>query len=124
MLAADPVRLEHRTKTLAQKVGGEPIETIARVGGGALPLLELAGPAVALPYHGNPARLARALREADPPVLTRITNGRVLVDPRTLPDAALSTAANVIRGVLREIAPVSDRVPTADVKSPQPDRTA
>jgi L-seryl-tRNA(Ser) seleniumtransferase len=99
MLAIEPIRLQHRAKTLAQKTGGEIIETTARVGGGALPLLDLTGPAVALPYHGSPTRLARALREADPPLLTRINNDRVLVDPRTLPDNALNTAANVIRHV-------------------------
>jgi L-seryl-tRNA(Ser) seleniumtransferase len=99
MLSIDPIRLQHRAKTLAQKTGGEIIETTARVGGGALPLLELTGPAVALPYHGNPNRFAQALREADPPLLTRINNNQVIVDPRTLPDNALNTAANVIRHV-------------------------
>jgi L-seryl-tRNA(Sec) selenium transferase len=99
MLAIDPIRLQHRAKTLAQKTGGELIETTARVGAGALPLLDLTGPAVALPYHGNPTRLAQALRDADPPLLTRINDGRVLVDPRTLPDNALNAAANVIRHV-------------------------
>ena len=100
MLNIDSVRLLHRAKTFAQKTDGELIETIARVGGGALPLLELAGPAVALNYHGNPTRLAAALRAADPPLLTRINNDRVLVDPRTLPDNALNSAANVVRHVL------------------------
>jgi L-seryl-tRNA(Ser) seleniumtransferase len=103
MLAIDPVRLQHRAKTLAQKTGGELIEATARVGGGALPLLDLAGPAVALPYHGSPSRLAQALREADPPLLTRIHDDRVLVDPRTLPDNALNAAANVIRHVTNSL---------------------
>jgi L-seryl-tRNA(Sec) selenium transferase len=103
MLAIEPIRLQHRAKTLAQKTGGEIIETTARVGGGALPLLDLTGPAVALPYHGNPNRLAQALREADPPLLTRINNDRVLVDPRTLPDNALNAAATVVRQVIRDL---------------------
>lgn len=103
MLAIDPIRLQHRAKTLAQKTNGELIEATARVGGGALPLLDLTGPVVALPYHGNPSRLARALREADPPLLTRIHDDRVLVDPRTLPDNALNAAANVIRHVTKSL---------------------
>jgi L-seryl-tRNA(Ser) seleniumtransferase len=103
MLNIDRIRLQHRAKTLAQKVEGEIIETTARVGGGALPLLDLTGPAVALPYHGNPSRLAQALREADPPLLTRIHDGQVLVDPRTLPDNQLTAAGNVIRHVLGDI---------------------
>jgi L-seryl-tRNA(Sec) selenium transferase len=103
MLAIDPVLLQRRAGTLAQKTGGDVVETVARVGGGALPLLELNGPAVALPYQGNPSRLARALREADPPLLARISDGRVIVDPRTLPDSSLVAAASVIRDVLRRV---------------------
>jgi L-seryl-tRNA(Ser) seleniumtransferase len=103
MLNIDPIRLLHRAKTLAQQTDSEIIETTARVGGGALPLLELTGPAVALNYHGNPTRLAAALRAADPPLLTRINNDRVLVDPRTLPDNSLNAAAKVIRQVMRDL---------------------
>jgi L-seryl-tRNA(Ser) seleniumtransferase len=103
MLTIDPTRLEHRAQTLAQKTGGELIEATARVGGGALPLLDLTGPAVALAYHGNPTRLAQALREADPPLLTRIHDDRVLVDPRTLPDNALNATANVIRHTMSSL---------------------
>ncbi|HEY3864650.1 MAG TPA: hypothetical protein VGL54_01015 [Solirubrobacteraceae bacterium] len=103
MLAIDPIRLQHRAKTLAQKTGGELIEATARVGGGALPLLDLTGPAVALPYHGNPTRLATCLREANPPLLTRIHEGQVLVDPRTLPDNALNSAAHVVRHVTDQL---------------------
>lgn len=103
MLNIDPIRLQHRAKTLAQKTGGELIQATARVGGGALPLLDLTGPAVALPYHGNPNRLAQALRQAQPPLLTRINNNQVLVDPRTLPDNALNAAANVIRNTLSSL---------------------
>jgi L-seryl-tRNA(Ser) seleniumtransferase len=111
MLAIDPIRLEHRAKTLAQKTGGELVKAVSRVGGGALPTLDLSGPAVALPYHGNPERLARALREADPPLLARVSDGRVIVDPRTLPDNALNAAASVVRHVLdRMIAQRSSRV--------------
>jgi L-seryl-tRNA(Sec) selenium transferase len=100
MLNVDPIRLWHRAKTLAWRTDGELIETTARVGGGALPLLELTGPVVALRDHGKPAQLAAALREADPPLLTRIHEHRVLVDPRTLPDNALTAAVNVIQQTL------------------------
>lgn len=103
MLTTDPIRLEHRARTLAQKTGGETVDSTSRVGGGALPTLDLTGPAVALPYHGNPTRLARALREADPPLLTRISGDRVLIDPRTLPDNALTAAASIVRRVLDDI---------------------
>jgi L-seryl-tRNA(Ser) seleniumtransferase len=60
------------------------VPSIAKVGGGALPLLELEGPAVALEADTPPAELARALRSCEPPVLSRIHDGRVLLDPRTV----------------------------------------
>jgi L-seryl-tRNA(Ser) seleniumtransferase len=76
--------LTARAEWLAAGIG--PRATIVRatgkVGGGALPLFELEGPAVAL--EGDPEALARSLRAHDPPVIARINDGRVLLDPRTL----------------------------------------
>ena len=69
-----------------------------KVGGGALPLLELEGPVVAL--DSAPEALARALRHADPPVIARISDGRVLLDPRTLTDADVEPLAVAVRGAL------------------------
>ncbi len=63
----------------------------AKVGGGALPLLELEGPAVAL--EGEPEAIARALRAHEPPVIARIHDGRVLLDPRTLTDEDVAAAS-------------------------------
>jgi L-seryl-tRNA(Ser) seleniumtransferase len=87
MLAADPETLASRARRLADATGGEVIEAVARAGGGALPLLELSGPAVALaPHSDGPDALAARLRAHDPPLIARITDGRVVVDPRTLQD--------------------------------------
>jgi L-seryl-tRNA(Ser) seleniumtransferase len=52
-----------------------------RVGGGALPLLELDGPVVELDRV-----LAGPLRRASPPVVGRVSDGRLLLDPRTIAD--------------------------------------
>src|SRR6478735_6349046 len=74
--------LAARARQIAQAIG-EPaqiVRAVGRVGGGALPLLELEGPAVAL--KGEPEALARALREHEPPVIARIHEGQVLLDPR------------------------------------------
>jgi L-seryl-tRNA(Ser) seleniumtransferase len=57
------------------------VRATAKVGGGALPLLELEGPAVAL----DPA-LAEPLRRGDPPVIGRLSGGRLLLDVRTMSD--------------------------------------
>src|SRR3954471_1585705 len=48
MLEADPATLEVRARRLAEGCGGEVVASTAKVGGGALPLLELPGPAVAI----------------------------------------------------------------------------
>jgi L-seryl-tRNA(Ser) seleniumtransferase len=75
----------------------EVVEATARVGGGALPLLELPGPAVAVSLPGVSADdLAARLRAADPPVIARIEDDRVLLDPRTLADDELTLAARAV----------------------------
>jgi L-seryl-tRNA(Ser) seleniumtransferase len=84
MLAAGEETLAVRAGRLAAGIGerASVVRAAGKVGGGALPLLELEGPVVAL--EGEPVALARALRRADPPVIARIVEGRVLLDPRTI----------------------------------------
>jgi L-seryl-tRNA(Ser) seleniumtransferase len=84
MLAADEATLLARAERLVAGIGdgARVIRAVAKVGGGTLPLLELEGPAVAL--DGDPDVLAQALRANDPPVIARIHDGRLLLDPRTL----------------------------------------
>jgi L-seryl-tRNA(Ser) seleniumtransferase len=88
--------LQERAAALAARIeGAELIQAVAKVGGGALPLLELPGPVVALP--DPPDVLAAALRRGDPPLIGRIEDGRLLLDPRTLADAEVEVAAAAIR---------------------------
>ena len=70
-----------RAGRLAELVGGEVEDTVARVGGGALPLAELPSAACAVEE-----RLAEALRLGDPPVVALVRDGRTLLDCRTLTD--------------------------------------
>src|SRR5689334_1855177 len=56
MLEADPAVLRARAERLAGVLGGEVVDAVAKVGGGALPLLELAGPVARL-SHPAPDRL-------------------------------------------------------------------
>jgi L-seryl-tRNA(Ser) seleniumtransferase len=86
MLRASEEELAARAERLAVGIGARAtvIRAIAKVGGGALPLLQLEGPVVAL--DGEPEALARSLRAGDPPVIPRIHDGRVLLDPRTMTD--------------------------------------
>jgi L-seryl-tRNA(Ser) seleniumtransferase len=103
MLAADPGTLTRRARRLAEATGGEVVDTVARAGGGALPLLELRGPAVAIEpaAAGGADALAARLRAQDPPLIARIVDGRVVVDPRTLQgDEELDQAAAAITAAL------------------------
>jgi L-seryl-tRNA(Ser) seleniumtransferase len=96
MLEAEPAVLHARAERLAQAIGGEVVEAVAKVGGGALPLLELTGPAVAL-HSDDPDATAARLRAGDPPVLARIQDGRVLLDPRTMADEEVEWVAAALR---------------------------
>jgi L-seryl-tRNA(Ser) seleniumtransferase len=101
MLDAAPGALRARAQRLAAAVDGTLVEAVGRAGGGALPLVDLPGPAVAIgPPGGNPQELAAALRRQDPPLLARIADGRVLVDPRTLAEDELDLAVRAIRAAL------------------------
>jgi len=97
MLTVDFDELRSRADRLATAAGGEVIEAVARVGGGALPLLELRGPVVALePGPGGADALAAALRAGEPALVGRIERGRVLLDPRTLAPDELDAAASAV----------------------------
>jgi L-seryl-tRNA(Ser) seleniumtransferase len=103
MLEAGEEELSGRAERLRALIGGERSEiarTVAKVGGGALPLLELEGPAVALIGDASPVAIARALRQADPPVVARIHEDRVILDPRTLSDQEVEPAAAAARAAL------------------------
>jgi L-seryl-tRNA(Ser) seleniumtransferase len=95
MLDVPAEALHARARRLAEGCGGEVVDANARVGGGALPLLELPGPAVALDVA-----LAPALRTGEPPVIGRIADGRLLLDVRTLTDDEADLAADAVRAAL------------------------
>jgi L-seryl-tRNA(Ser) seleniumtransferase len=80
-----------RAERLAGLVGGEVEETVARVGGGALPLAELPSAACAVEEE-----LAEALRLGEPPVIAVVRDGRTLLDCRTLSDAEMDEVAAAI----------------------------
>jgi L-seryl-tRNA(Ser) seleniumtransferase len=97
MLTADEATLAERARRLADGIGAgaEIVAAAAKVGGGALPLLELPGPVVAV--GGAPDALAARLRAAEPPVVGRIQDGRLLLDPRTLAEDDVDVVAAAVR---------------------------
>ena len=98
MLTAAEPTLRERAERLAEGIG-DVVDSTAKVGGGALPLLELPGPVVAV-RGGSPDALAARLRAGDPPVVGRIEGGRLLLDPRTLADDEIELAASAVRAAL------------------------
>ncbi len=102
MLEAADEELEARARMLADATGGRVILATARVGGGALPLLELSGPAVALdPGPAGADALAATLRGGDPAVVGRIHAGELLLDPRTLTDEEARWAVRLVMAARR-----------------------
>jgi L-seryl-tRNA(Ser) seleniumtransferase len=79
--SAETVRA--RAQRLAERLDGATVASVARVGGGAVPLLELESFACAL---DGGAALAASLRASDPPVVAVVREGKVLLDCRTLTD--------------------------------------
>jgi L-seryl-tRNA(Ser) seleniumtransferase len=77
-----------RAERLAAAVGGAIEETVARVGGGALPLTELPSFACAVEEE-----LAAPLRLGEPPVIGVVRDGRLLLDCRTLTDVEADEVA-------------------------------
>ena len=81
-----------RAERLAALVDGEVEETVARVGGGALPLAELPSAACAVEEE-----LVALLRLGEPPVVGIVRDGRLLLDARTLTEAEVDLTAAAVR---------------------------
>jgi L-seryl-tRNA(Ser) seleniumtransferase len=94
MLSATDEELLARAERIAVVPQASVVSSTAKVGGGALPLLELEGPAVAVPVDW-----ATPLRRGDPPIIGRIHDGRLLLDPRTLTDSEADQVANALRSL-------------------------
>jgi L-seryl-tRNA(Ser) seleniumtransferase len=96
MLREPAAAVRARAERLARAVGGEVEETVARVGGGALPLTELESFACAVEEE-----LAHALRDGDTPVIAVVRDGRTLLDCRTLTDAEADEVAQAVAAARR-----------------------
>jgi L-seryl-tRNA(Ser) seleniumtransferase len=92
MLHEEPAAVRARAEQLAIALDGEVEETVARVGGGALPLAELASFACAVEES-----LAAPLRTGNPAVIGIVRDGRLLLDCRTLADDELDAVAAAVR---------------------------
>ena len=87
MLAADPDILGRRARSWSRACGAHAVAVPGQstVGGGSLPSEELPTTVCAVdPPRGNATAFAAALRAASPPIVARISEDRVLLDPRTV----------------------------------------
>jgi len=91
MTAETAEAVRARAERLAALVAGEVEETVARVGGGALPLAELPSYACAVEEE-----LAGPLRAGEPPVIGVVRDGRLLLDCRTLTDGEIDEVADAV----------------------------
>jgi L-seryl-tRNA(Ser) seleniumtransferase len=91
MLTENVDAVRTRAERLASLVGGTVEETVARVGGGALPLAEIPSFACAVDEA-----LTTPLRAAEPPVVGIVRDGKLLLDCRTLTDDEVDEAARAV----------------------------
>ncbi|MDP9491095.1 MAG: L-seryl-tRNA(Sec) selenium transferase [Actinomycetota bacterium] len=91
MLAEPSAGVLARAERLAGLVAGRVEETVARVGGGALPLAELPSFACAVEEE-----LAGPLRLGEPPVVGVVRDGVLLLDCRTLSEADVDEVARAV----------------------------
>jgi L-seryl-tRNA(Ser) seleniumtransferase len=109
MLTASEEELQGRAERLCDAIrsldgnAGVSIDRSAgRVGGGALPLLELEGPVVKVkPSAAGLDRIQARLRANDPPLVARSSKGLLVLDPRTVADAEIEPAAAAVAAALR-----------------------
>ncbi|MBV9600000.1 MAG: L-seryl-tRNA(Sec) selenium transferase [Chloroflexi bacterium] len=98
MISAPLEALRARAENVAANVQGQVTETRSAIGGGSLPGQTQPSAAVALAADSADA-LATRLRRVEPPVISRIEDGRVLLDLRSvLPeqDAELQRAVRAV----------------------------
>ena len=88
-----------RAERLAEIVGGEVEETVARAGGGALPLAEIPSFACAIEVA-----LFDQLRAGDPPVVGIVRDGRLLLDVRALADGEVAEVAAAVAAARARVA--------------------
>ena len=96
--------------TRRTSTAGSTVERAAgRVGGGALPLLELEGPVVTVRPNGvGLDRIQAGLRANDPPVIARVQKGVLVLDPRTIGDDQVEpAAAGCRRGASLSVRPLT-----------------
>jgi L-seryl-tRNA(Ser) seleniumtransferase len=97
MITAEPAALKRRAARLRRRVGaGQLLPGSSSVGGGAFPGAALPTTLLAFDTTSCDALLA-ALRRHHPPVIARASDGRVVLDVRTIADDEFEDVASAMR---------------------------
>jgi len=105
MLTEDVTQMRQRAEALQKGVGNdaEVVEGDSEVGGGSFPGAKLRTWLVRLDpgtRHLTPDTLAARLRGGTPPIIARIADDRVVLDPRTIFPDELESVARAVRAAL------------------------
>jgi len=103
MLTEDVAEIRRRGEALQNGVGKgtDLVEGESEVGGGSFPGKTLKTWLVGLPSdHLTSDVLATRLRAADPPIIARILDDRVVLDPRTIFPHQIEQLARAVRAAL------------------------
>jgi len=103
MLTEDVTEIRRRGAALQKGVGKEAeiLEGESEVGGGSFPGARLKTWLVRLnPQHLAPDTLAGRLRGSVPPVIARIADDHVVLDPRTIFPDEVESVARAVRTAL------------------------
>lgn len=117
MIAETQASLGRRAKSIAARltaagIAAEVVETTSTVGGGSLPEETQPSRGIAL-MAASAARAVGALRKADPPVIARIVDDRVVLDLRSvLPEQD----ERLVGAVIGALSPVEVRNPSPGEK--------
>lgn len=106
MLGRDLASLKRRARRWAAAAGeaGAVVRSRSMVGGGSLPGEGVATWCASIRPPGGPEALAKALRKGDPPVVARIEDDAVMLDPRTVGPGDAGHVATAI-GKALQVAP-------------------
>jgi L-seryl-tRNA(Ser) seleniumtransferase len=100
MISMPLAGVEERARRWVAELGaGEVVEGASTVGGGSLPGETLPTQLVALAVK-SPNAFAAKLRAQDPPIIARVAEDKVTLDPRTVLEEAEAALLNGVRNVL------------------------
>jgi L-seryl-tRNA(Ser) seleniumtransferase len=99
LLSQSAANLRRRAERLAAELQShglrvDVVDVEGQAGGGTVPLSRL--PSSACAVEGEPESILARLRRGDPPVVARISDGRVVLDVRCILDAELEALAQAV----------------------------